>query len=89
MRLQFIKMWKTIFFVILSLSSVWSELVSEKYARYGTNDLIPIVMKGIYSTDYTKVINTNVSYLFLYDYMLVNILLIKIFKNYVKIVLFA
>lgn len=64
---------KSILFIIIGLSSlVWSELVDDKCANttnYRSNDLIPIVKKGIYSTPYTCIINDSVSYLFLYDYM--------------------
>lgn len=65
-------MWKPILVVMFGLLSVWSE----QYASYKSNDLIPIVLKGNYSQNYPKTINNTVSYLFLYDYMLVNILTI-------------
>lgn len=61
---------------MFGLSSAWCEIVSEKYTKFGTNDLIPIVLKGNYSQDYSTAINNNVSYLFLYDYLMVNVLII-------------
>ncbi|CAI6349746.1 unnamed protein product [Macrosiphum euphorbiae] len=63
-------MWKPILVVIFGLSSVWSELISGQNASYKSNDLIPIVLKGNYSQNYPTIINNNVSYLFLYDYIL-------------------
>nr|QEI10617.1 SID1 [Myzus persicae] len=62
-------MWKPILVVIFGLASVWSELISGKYASYKSNDLIPIVLKGNYSQNYPTIINNTLSYLFLYDYM--------------------
>lgn len=69
-------MWKPILIVLFGLSSVWSELFNEEFVRYGSNDLIPIVLKGNYSQNHQKIINNNISYLFLYDYMLVSVLTI-------------
>jgi len=66
-------MWKPIFIVIFGLSSVWSELFSENVEMYGSNDLIPIVLKGNYSKNYPQIINNTMSYLFLYDYLPVSI----------------
>lgn len=61
---------KSILFVVIGLLSlVWSELLDDKCTNYRTNDLIPIVKKGNYSTPYTCVINDSESYLFLYDYL--------------------
>lgn len=67
-------MWKPMLVVMFGLASVWSEKY-EKYASYKSNDLIPIVLKGNYSQNYPTIINSTVSYLFLYDYLLVMYLL--------------
>lgn len=68
-------MLKHVFFVIFGLLSlVWSESIGDKNKYYVT-DLTPIVEKDCeYSKDYSSVINNNVSYLYLYDYIPVCIL---------------
>jgi len=78
-------MWKPIVVIIFGLSSVWSELFNENFERYGSNDLIPIVLKGNYSQNYPTIINSTMSYLFLYDYLPVSILTVLFY--YLKIML--
>lgn len=61
-----------ILLVIFGLLSVQSDSVSEKYANYKSQNLIPIVVKLNYSEPYTYNVNNTESYLFLYDYIKVN-----------------
>lgn len=68
-----------LFYIIGLLSLVRSELLDDKYTNYRTNDLIPIVKKGNYSTSYTCVINDSESYLFLYDYIPVKLFISSYF----------
>lgn len=60
--------------VIFGLTSVVrSASVSENNDIFTLKDLTPLVVKGNYSYEYTEIINGAVSYLFLYDYLPVNV----------------
>lgn len=68
---------KSVVFVIFGLATlVRCELVGTNGGW--SNDLVPIVKKGNYSIQYNNVINDSVSYLFLYDYLPVNFIIIII-----------
>ncbi|XP_025405306.1 SID1 transmembrane family member 1-like [Sipha flava] len=61
---------KAVFFMVVFGFSlpVWTSLAKEEFTNY-RSDLKPIVEKLKYTHEYERSINSNISYLFLYDYL--------------------